>query len=183
MSLPFAKHPQQTSLHSKAKTHSPFLHGGQLDPTVESGIIAADEVSAVLSWKKEIKINNTTLWTWWQGFYLTVPVFALVLRCIWFDVQCMLVRNFVWYSQEGSCSQVRKDAAAGMCRYVCNNIVISAKDGIIFWSCLSRSSFILQMNTTHATVCPCSCCTGANSLMQQEAKCIWLVCSLFILLL
>lgn len=30
---------------------SPFLHGGQLDPAVESGIIAADKIGAVLSWK------------------------------------------------------------------------------------------------------------------------------------
>lgn len=49
-------------------THLPLLHRRQLYPAVESGIIAADKISAVLSWRKKKKtlrsmrlINQMTL--------------------------------------------------------------------------------------------------------------------------
>lgn len=37
---------------------SPLLHRGQLYPTVESGIIAAHKISAVLSCKTDINQNQ-----------------------------------------------------------------------------------------------------------------------------
>lgn len=45
---------------------SPFLHRRQLDPAVESGIIAADKICAVLSWKnKRNQRRSNRLWQFW----------------------------------------------------------------------------------------------------------------------
>lgn len=47
-------------LYLQHHTDLPLLHWRQLYPAVESGIIAADKISAVLSWKTYIiKVNDT----------------------------------------------------------------------------------------------------------------------------